>query len=68
MAMPRALTEAKRAIEAGEAGAIAAVMASLADAGFVRDALRRRIDRLDDLIAKLSPIRKDLAPVISTGG
>ena len=40
----------------------------LADAGFVRDALRRRIDRLDDLIAKLSPIRKDLASVISTGG
>jgi pantoate--beta-alanine ligase len=37
VALPRALADAKRAIEAGEAGAIAAAMASLADAGFVID-------------------------------
>jgi DNA-binding PadR family transcriptional regulator len=39
----------------------------LADPNVVRDAVRRRIDRLDDLIAKLGPIRKELAPVTSTG-
>jgi pantoate--beta-alanine ligase len=37
VALPRALTEAKRAIEAGEDGAVAAAVASLADAGFVTD-------------------------------
>jgi pantoate--beta-alanine ligase len=37
VALPRALTEAKRAIEAGEAGAIDAAMTSLAAAGFVTD-------------------------------
>lgn len=37
VALPRALTEAKRAIEAGEDGAIAAAMTSLAEAGFVTD-------------------------------
>ncbi len=37
LALPRALAEAKRAIEAGEDGAIPAAMASLADAGFVTD-------------------------------
>jgi pantoate--beta-alanine ligase len=37
VALPRALTEAKRAIEAGEEGALAAAVASLADAGFVTD-------------------------------
>lgn len=37
VALPRALTEAKRAIEAGEDGAIDAALASLADAGFTTD-------------------------------
>jgi pantoate--beta-alanine ligase len=37
VALPRALAEAKRVIEAEEAGAIAAAMASLADAGFATD-------------------------------
>ncbi|MDB5681290.1 MAG: pantoate--beta-alanine ligase [Sphingomonas bacterium] len=37
VALPRALAEAKRAIKAGEDGAIAAAVASLADAGFVTD-------------------------------
>ena len=40
----------------------------LADLAIVEAALRRRIARLDDLIAKLKPIREQLAPVISTGG
>jgi DNA-binding PadR family transcriptional regulator len=40
----------------------------LADLAVVEAALRRRIDRLDDLIDKLRPIREELAPVISTGG
>jgi DNA-binding PadR family transcriptional regulator len=40
----------------------------LADLAIVEAALRRRITRLDDLIAKLKPIREQLAPVISTGG
>ncbi len=37
VALPRALTAAKRAIEAGEAGAIPAAMASLTQAGFAID-------------------------------
>ena len=37
VALPKALTEAKRAVEAGEGDAIAAAMASLAAAGFVTD-------------------------------
>ena len=40
----------------------------LADRAVVEDCLRRRIARLDDLIAKLQPIRESLAPVLSTGG
>jgi DNA-binding PadR family transcriptional regulator len=40
----------------------------LADRGLVEAALRRRIARLDDLIAKLAPIREQLAPMVSTGG
>ena len=40
----------------------------LADTDIVRAALRRRIARLDDLIAKLKPIREQMAPVLSTGG
>ena len=40
----------------------------LADPEALKDAVRHRIARLDDLIAKLEPIRKELAPVISTGG
>lgn len=40
----------------------------LADPKMVKGSVRRRIARLDDLIAKLKPIRKELAPVTSTGG
>ena len=40
----------------------------LADLARVEDSLRRRVARLDELIAKLGPIRKQLSPVISTGG
>ena len=40
----------------------------LADADVVKAALRRRIERLDDLIAKLGPIREQLASKLSTGG
>ena len=40
----------------------------LADLSRVEESLRRRIARLDELIAKLGPIRKQLSPVISTGG
>ena len=40
----------------------------LADVKLVKDALRRRIARLDDLIGKLGPIRQQLAQKLSTGG
>jgi DNA-binding PadR family transcriptional regulator len=40
----------------------------LADAEAVEAALRRRLARLDELIAKLRPIRDELAPRLSTGG
>jgi DNA-binding PadR family transcriptional regulator len=40
----------------------------LADQTIVEDALRRRIARLDDLIAKLKPIRAEFAPRLTTGG
>jgi DNA-binding PadR family transcriptional regulator len=40
----------------------------LADLRKVEAILRARIARLDELIAKLGPIRKQLAPVIATGG
>jgi DNA-binding PadR family transcriptional regulator len=40
----------------------------LADPELVEAALRRRIARLDELIAKLPAIEEELAPVISTGG
>ena len=40
----------------------------LSDIGTVEELVRRRIARLDELITKLAPIRKELAPVISTGG
>lgn len=40
----------------------------LSDLAVVEDLLRRRIVRLDELIAKLGPIRKELSPVVSTGG
>jgi DNA-binding PadR family transcriptional regulator len=40
----------------------------LADPAVVEERVGRRIERLDELIAKLGPIRKELAPVISTGG
>lgn len=40
----------------------------LAETNTVKKVLRRRIQRLDELIAKLDPIREELAPVLSTGG
>lgn len=40
----------------------------LADEAVVKDKLQARIARLDELIAKLGPIRKDLASKLSTGG
>ena len=40
----------------------------LADLARVEDLLQRRIERLDELIAKLGPIHKELTPVLSTGG
>ena len=39
-----------------------------ADPDIVKAALRRRLARLDELIAKLGPIREQLAPVAATGG
>lgn len=39
----------------------------LADPDVVEDLVRRRIARLDELIDKLGPIRKELRPVLSTG-
>jgi hypothetical protein len=40
----------------------------LADGTIVKDAIRRRIARLDELIAKLKPIREEFGPRVSTGG
>lgn len=40
----------------------------LSDLAVVENLIRSRIARLDDLIAKLGPIREELAPVIATGG
>ncbi len=40
----------------------------LADAAAVKDSLRRRIARLQELIEKLGPIREQLALKLSTGG
>ncbi|HEY6516799.1 MAG TPA: PadR family transcriptional regulator [Steroidobacteraceae bacterium] len=40
----------------------------LSDLAVVEEHLRRRIERLDEVIAKLGPIRKELELVISTGG
>jgi DNA-binding PadR family transcriptional regulator len=40
----------------------------LADPAVVKDAVRRRIARLDELIAKLEPMRERMAAVLSTGG
>jgi len=40
----------------------------LAERPKVEASVRRRIARLDDLIAKLKPIRKELGPRLSTGG
>lgn len=39
----------------------------LADRGKVEEALRLRIARLDDLIAKLAPIREQLSSIMATG-
>ena len=40
----------------------------LADRDVVEESLRRRITRLDDLIAKLGPIGEQFAPKVGTGG
>lgn len=40
----------------------------LSDPAVVEDLIRRRIERLDTLIAKLDPIRQELRPMLSTGG
>jgi len=40
----------------------------LADRGTVEASLRRRVARLDDLIAKLRPIAEELAPRLGIGG
>ena len=40
----------------------------LADANTVKDAVRRRIERLDELIDKLRPVREQMADKLSTGG
>jgi DNA-binding PadR family transcriptional regulator len=40
----------------------------LCDLAAVKPILRRRIERLEEHIAKLKPLRKDLAPILSTGG
>ena len=40
----------------------------LADPTLVKKILRRRLARIDELIAKLEPIREELAPRLSTGG
>ena len=40
----------------------------LADPAAVEASLRRRIERLDELIAKLKSIREEFAPRLSTGG
>ena len=40
----------------------------LADPAVVREALQRRIERLDELIAKLEAIQNEISPVTSTGG
>lgn len=40
----------------------------LGDPAIIRNALRRRIARLDELIEKLEPVREEMAPSLSTGG
>lgn len=40
----------------------------LCDLAIVGDLVRRKIARLDELIAKLGPLRKELRDVLSTGG
>jgi DNA-binding PadR family transcriptional regulator len=40
----------------------------LSDRETVEEALRHRIARLDELIAKLGPIREELGPKLTTGG
>jgi len=40
----------------------------LADLAVIEDLLRRRIARMDELIAKLGPIKKELLPRVATGG
>lgn len=40
----------------------------LCDLDIVEDLVRKKIAHLGELIAKLGPIRKQMAPVISTGG
>ena len=38
------------------------------DRARLADAIRRRIERLDDLIAKLAPLHEQMAPALSIGG
>jgi len=72
---PKGKTEFQTLLHAqfGEEGPVsqtlygALLFLHLSDPASVEDLLRRRIARLDELIAKLGPIRKELAPVISTG-
>jgi DNA-binding PadR family transcriptional regulator len=40
----------------------------LADLAVIEPLIRKRIERLDEMIAKLGPLRRKLAPVTSTGG
>lgn len=40
----------------------------LADESIVKQRLRERLARLDELIAKMKPLRKEFATVLSTGG
>jgi len=73
---PKGKTEFQTLLHAqfGEEGPVsqtlygALLFLHLSDPASVEDLLRRRIARLDELIAKIGPIRKELAPVISTGG
>ena len=73
---PKGKTEFQTLLHAqfGEEGPVsqtlygALLFLHLSDPASVEDLLRRRIARLDELIAKIGPMRKELAPVISTGG
>jgi len=73
---PKGKAEFRRALHAqfDEPGPVtqtlygALLFLHLADLKVVEESVRRRIAHLDNLIAKLKPIRRQLAPVLSTGG